>query len=52
LGLHAVERSHSLVVTSAIDNLQKGQSGNAVQVMNLMLGLEEGLGLSKVGNHP
>jgi len=52
LGLHAVERSHSLVVTSAIDNLQKGQSGNAVQVMNLMLGYEEGLGLAKVGNYP
>jgi N-acetyl-gamma-glutamyl-phosphate reductase len=52
LGLHPVERSHTLVVTSAIDNLQKGQSGNAIQVMNLMLDLEESLGLSQVANYP
>lgn len=52
LGLHPVERSHSLIVTSAIDNLQKGQSGNAVQVMNLMLGYEESEGLSQVANYP
>lgn len=35
-----------VVVTSAIDNLQKGASGQALQNMNLMLGLPEGDGLS------
>jgi N-acetyl-gamma-glutamyl-phosphate reductase len=34
-----------LVVHSAIDNLVKGASGQAVQNMNLMFGLEETLGL-------
>lgn len=34
-----------VVVTSAIDNLQKGASGQALQNMNLMLGLPEGDGL-------
>jgi N-acetyl-gamma-glutamyl-phosphate reductase len=35
----------SLVITSVIDNLLKGASGQAVQNMNLMLGLEETAGL-------
>ena len=35
-----------VVVTSAIDNLQKGASGQALQNMNLLLGLPEGDGLS------
>jgi N-acetyl-gamma-glutamyl-phosphate reductase len=34
------------VVTSAIDNLLKGASGQALQNMNLMLGLDEAAGLS------
>ncbi len=36
---------NKLVVHSAIDNLLKGASGQAVQNMNLMMGLEEGTGL-------
>jgi N-acetyl-gamma-glutamyl-phosphate reductase len=35
-----------VVVTSAIDNLVKGASGQALQNMNLMLGLPERDGLS------
>lgn len=34
-----------LLITSIIDNLTKGASGQAVQNMNLMFGLEEDLGL-------
>lgn len=34
-----------LILVSAIDNLVKGAAGQAVQNMNLMLGLEEGEGL-------
>ncbi|MFH1789016.1 MAG: N-acetyl-gamma-glutamyl-phosphate reductase [Candidatus Altiarchaeota archaeon] len=36
-----------LVITSTIDNLVKGASGQAVQNMNLMLGFDEAAGLVK-----
>ena len=36
---------NKLVVHSAIDNLLKGASGQAVQNMNLMFGLDENAGL-------
>ena len=41
----------NLLITSVIDNLTKGASGQAVQNMNLMFGLEEkmGLGLKSAG---
>lgn len=35
----------TLVVVSCIDNLMKGAAGQAIQNMNLMLGLDEGTGL-------
>jgi N-acetyl-gamma-glutamyl-phosphate reductase len=34
-----------ILITSCIDNLLKGASGQAVQNMNLMFGLEESAGL-------
>jgi N-acetyl-gamma-glutamyl-phosphate reductase len=34
------------VITSALDNLVKGASGQAVQIMNLWLGLPETAGLA------
>ena len=45
LGLTFVAGSDTLIVTSAIDNLIKGASGQAVQNMNIMLGVDEKLGL-------
>ncbi|MEO6582875.1 MAG: N-acetyl-gamma-glutamyl-phosphate reductase [Ferruginibacter sp.] len=39
------------VVHSAIDNLLKGASGQAVQNMNLMFGLEESMGLKLKANY-
>jgi N-acetyl-gamma-glutamyl-phosphate reductase len=36
----------NMVLVSRLDNLGKGASGNAVQNMNLMLGLDEGTGLA------
>ena len=39
------EKSNRIVVISAIDNLVKGGSGQAVQNMNVMFGLNEGEGL-------
>jgi N-acetyl-gamma-glutamyl-phosphate reductase len=43
--LIAGTRTPTLLVTSAIDNLVKGASGQALQNANLMLGLDETLGL-------
>ena len=40
-----------LVVHSAIDNLLKGASGQAVQNMNLMFGLDETSGLHLKANY-
>lgn len=45
IGLVTDERTHRVVVISAIDNLVKGAAGQAVQNMNLMLGLPETQGL-------
>jgi N-acetyl-gamma-glutamyl-phosphate reductase len=42
------ERTEKVIVLGAIDNLVKGAAGQAVQNMNLMLGLEEGLGLREI----
>ena len=38
----------NLVIMSAIDNLIKGASGQAIQNMNIMFGLRESLGLVKI----
>ncbi len=41
-----------LVITSVIDNLVKGASGQAIQNMNIMFGLDEESGLESVGLLP
>ena len=38
-------RTHNLVLCSVIDNIVKGASGQAVQIMNLMFGFDETAGL-------
>jgi N-acetyl-gamma-glutamyl-phosphate reductase len=40
------KRTHRIVIMSAIDNIVKGAAGQAVQCMNLMLGLPETAGLT------
>lgn len=45
IGFHFEPKSGRLVVVSAIDNLVKGAAGQAIQNMNLMLGLAETEGL-------
>ncbi|MEJ7911784.1 MAG: N-acetyl-gamma-glutamyl-phosphate reductase, partial [Chitinophagaceae bacterium] len=47
--IHLEKNGQQLVVHSAIDNLLKGASGQAVQNMNLMLGLAEDAGLRLKG---
>ena len=43
--LHLHQYEDQLLVTSVIDNLLKGASGQAIQNLNLMMGWEEDLGL-------
>jgi len=43
--LHLEKHKDKLLITSIIDNLLKGASGQAVQNMNLIFGLEETAGL-------
>ena len=43
--LHIEKQGSHIIVHSAIDNLLKGASGQAVQNMNLLFGLEETMGL-------
>lgn len=45
IGITVDKRTGRIIVVSAIDNLVKGASGQAVQNMNLMCGLPETLGL-------
>jgi N-acetyl-gamma-glutamyl-phosphate reductase len=46
IGLTWVEAARTLIVTSSIDNLVKGASGQAVQNMNIMFGWDERTGLA------
>ena len=51
----AVHRPHggdTLMILSVIDNLTKGAAGQAIQVMNLMCGLDEAAGLEGIGLVP
>ncbi|MDO9320425.1 MAG: N-acetyl-gamma-glutamyl-phosphate reductase, partial [Pseudomonas sp.] len=45
LAVHRPQGGDLVVVLSVIDNLVKGASGQAIQCMNIRLGLNEGLGL-------
>ncbi len=46
------ERTNTVVMMSAIDNLTKGTAGQAIQALNLKYGLPESTGLSTVGLVP
>ena len=46
------ERTQTVVALAAIDNLGKGAAGQMIQCANLMLGLDEGAGLSTIGVYP
>lgn len=46
------ERTGWVIVLSALDNLVKGASGQAVQNANIVLGLPETAGLARVGLYP
>ncbi|MFA7554429.1 MAG: N-acetyl-gamma-glutamyl-phosphate reductase [Spongiibacteraceae bacterium] len=52
LAIHRPQGRDTLVVLSVIDNLVKGASGQAIQNMNIMLGLDENAGLETVALMP
>ena len=45
-------RERVVTTFSALDNLVKGGAGQAIQNLNLMLGLDETLGLAEPGAYP
>ena len=52
IGVKVVEASNQAVVISALDNLVKGASGQAIQNMNIVAGLDETAGLLHPGLMP
>lgn len=52
IGLKVNKRTDTLIIVSAIDNLVKGASGQAVQNMNIMMGFDETTGLEALGLFP
>ncbi|MAD98347.1 MAG: N-acetyl-gamma-glutamyl-phosphate reductase [Flavobacteriaceae bacterium] len=49
--IHLMKHKNKLLVTSAIDNLLKGASGQAIHNMNLQFGFEEDLALNLKANY-
>ncbi len=41
IGIKVIKRTNSIIIVSAIDNLVKGASGQAVHNMNIMMGFKE-----------
>jgi N-acetyl-gamma-glutamyl-phosphate reductase len=52
IGLTVDNRTGRVIVVSAIDNLVKGASGQAVQNMNIMCGFPENMGLEGLALYP
>ena len=52
IGVEVDPRTGRVIVMSVIDNLIKGQAGQAIQCLNIMMGWDETLGLPKLGFYP
>lgn len=52
IGIYTDEASGRVILISALDNLTKGASGQAIQNLNIMLGIMESKGLNFPGVHP
>lgn len=52
IGFTVDERTGTVIVVSALDNLVKGAAGQAVQNMNIMFGLDEKMGLESIPVFP
>jgi len=52
IGMSVEKRTNRVIIITAIDNLVKGASGQAVQNMNIMCGLDENRGLDIIALYP
>lgn len=52
IGFELDKKSNTLIIMSAIDNLVKGASGQAIQNMNILLGFPENTGLDIIPVYP
>lgn len=52
IAVHQPENANTVVVLSVIDNLVKGASGQAIQNMNIMFGLDERAGINQIAILP
>ena len=52
IGVYQDSRAGWVVTVAAVDNLVKGAAGQAIQAMNLMLGIPEDTGLTAPGSYP
>ncbi len=52
IGIEVDPRTERVIVMSAIDNLMKGQAGQAIQCLNIMMGWDEMLGLPQLSFYP
>ncbi len=52
IGIEVDPRTNRIIVMSAIDNLIKGQAGQALQCLNLMMGWDETYGLPQLSFYP
>jgi len=52
IGFEIDEHANRLLLFSAIDNMMKGASGQGVQCLNIMMGIDETTALKSTGFHP
>lgn len=52
IGIEVDPRTERVIVMTAIDNLMKGQAGQAIQCLNLMMGWDETRGLPQLSFYP
>lgn len=52
IGFELDDHINRMIILSAIDNLTKGAAGQAVQCLNIQLGIDEKTGLETHGFHP
>ena len=52
IGFEIDPHANRLIVFSALDNMVKGASGQGVQCLNIIMGLDETTGLKSTGFHP
>ncbi|MEM3641684.1 MAG: N-acetyl-gamma-glutamyl-phosphate reductase [Candidatus Bathyarchaeia archaeon] len=52
IGFELDTHANRLVILSAIDNIMKGAAGQGIQCLNILLGVDEKVGLESAGFHP